>query len=88
MSDYIKRKDALVRLGKQLRRLSDIIPMGKDAAGVAVRIIEDLPAADVAEVVRCKDCKFWDSGCRWCDLWGDTQEYDDGYCSYGERKEK
>lgn len=42
--------------------------------------------ADVVEVVRCKDCKFWDSDCRWCDLWGDTQGYDDGYCSYGERK--
>lgn len=42
--------------------------------------------ADVVEVVRCKDCKFWDSDCRWCDLWGDTQEYDDGYCSYGERE--
>ena len=39
------------------------------------------------ELVRCKDCKFWDSDCRWCDLWGDTQEYDDGYCSYGERKD-
>lgn len=42
---------------------------------------------DVVEVVRCKDCDFWDSGCRWCDLWGDTQEYDNGYCSYGKRKD-
>lgn len=44
-------------------------------------------ATDVVEVVRCKDCKFWDSDCIWCDLWGNTQEYYDGYCNYGERKD-
>lgn len=88
MSDYIKRKDAIVRLWKQLRRLSDIIPMGKDAAGVAVRIIEDLPAADVAEVVRCKDCEYYrDSfGETYCDMTRGHVEVTD-YCSYGERKD-
>lgn len=48
-------------------------------------LINATESADVVEVVRCKDCKFWDSGCRWCELWGDTQEYDNGYCSYGKR---
>ena len=67
MSKYIKEEDACVRLWKMLRRLSDIIPMGKDAAGVAVRIIEDLPSADVEPVrhghweqdghhIRCSEC--------------------------------
>lgn len=50
MSKYIKEEDACVRLWKKLRGLSDVIPMGKDAAGVAVRIIEDMPIADVEPV--------------------------------------
>lgn len=25
-----------------------------------LQIIEDAPSADVVEVVRCKDCKYWD----------------------------
>ena len=54
MSDYIKREDACERLWKKLRGLSDVIPMGKDAAGVAVRIIEDLPIADVEPVRHAK----------------------------------
>lgn len=49
-------------------------------------------AADVAPVVRCKDCKYWQDNndgypheeCRW---WhGETPDAND-FCSYGERKE-
>lgn len=92
MSEYIKRKDANVRLWKQLRRLSDLIPMGKDAAGVAVRIIEDLPAADVVEIVRCKNCMHngsIDTDCPfgWKDKKFNMPKPND-YCSYGERKEQ
>lgn len=70
--------------------MSDYIKREDALTAIAglLNVIEQVDGADVVEVVRCKDCKFWDSGCRWCDLWGDTQEYDDGYCSYGERKEK
>lgn len=41
---------------------------------------------DVAEVVRCKDCKHrnpYGSKCLRDNLWHD----DDDFCSYGERKE-
>ena len=49
-------------------------------------------AADVAEVVRCKDCKYFQDnnygylheGCRWRD--DETPDGDD-FCSCGERKE-
>ena len=51
-----------------------------------VEIAINKSRADVVEVVRCKNCKWWDSDCGWCDLWGNTHEYKDGYCSYGERK--
>ena len=54
--------------------------------------IQKLPAADVAPVVRCKDCKYWQDNndnypheeCRWGH--GETPDADD-FCSYGERKE-
>lgn len=56
-------------------------------------IIEDLveiPAADVALVVRCKYCKYkandteCDTGVIWCNKL-ETHMPDMGFCSYGER---
>lgn len=56
----------------------------------ANRLILDAPAADVVEVVRCKDCKYWDGEGR-CEgiRNGLILEYTDrlDYCSYGERKD-
>ena len=49
---------------------------------------EHLPAADVVEVVRCKDCKY-NSGTKKC-LHPDSffaVPKDDDFCSYGERRE-
>ena len=50
---------------------------------VLVADIRDMPAADVAPVVRCKDCKhrYSDSWCEYVD------DYDNFYCARGERKE-
>lgn len=54
-------------------------------------VIQEMPALP-DDIVRCKDCKHFEKnesilrGEWWCDLWMDTIE-DDGYCSYGERKE-
>ena len=58
----------------------------------ALHVIDSIPAADVVEVVRCKDCKYWQDNndgyphqeCRWSNY--ETPDPDD-YCSYGERKE-
>ena len=52
---------------------------------------EDALSADVAPVVRCKDCKYWQDNndgypheeCRWGH--GETPDEND-FCSYGERK--
>lgn len=49
------------------------------------------PAADVVEVVRCRDCKYWQDNnggypheeCRWGK--DETPDGDD-FCSYGERR--
>ena len=52
-----------------------------------VKLINQFPAADVVEVVRCKDCRHYDKGACWDqDAYGRCWREDD-YCSYGERKE-
>ena len=64
-------------------------------AAKVLRAASDAPAADVAPVVRCKGCKY---SCkvgngRTCEgYWYDLSEFavpvkDDGFCSYGERKD-
>lgn len=51
-------------------------------AAKVLREVSDAPSADVAPVVRCRDCrKFKTYGCRMV-----ASGYDD-FCSYGERKE-
>ena len=56
--------------------------------------IAEIPTADAIEVVRCRDCKHWDSETWFCDNhstfghhgleWNMFSE--DDFCSYGERK--
>lgn len=68
---------------------------GYDGA-MAMAIAASAPAADVAPVVRCKDCKFShaDEHGRTCEgYWFELSEYavsvkDDAFCSYGERRDK
>jgi len=59
--------------------------------------LRDIPAADVVEVVRCRECKWWvregnDSYgyAMFCDhdcsLGGQGIKKPEDYCSYGERK--
>ena len=50
--------------------------------------INEVPTADVVEVVRCKDCAWYNSFTLCC---GSTRGMfyanPNGYCSYGERRE-
>jgi hypothetical protein len=60
---------------------------GEQAEVVPIQIIEG--NADVVEVVRCKDCKYWqqvNAERHACYKIGFEMDYDE-YCSYGERKE-
>ena len=58
----------------------------------ALHVIDSIPAADVVEVVRCKDCKYWQDNndgyphqeCRWGNY--ETPDPND-YCSYGSRRD-
>ena len=65
-----------------------------DGIDVAISEAAIFPAADVVEVVRCKDCKYahmtMDGECKYCDIWfPDEKEYMDGdyYCASGDRKD-
>jgi len=98
MNDYIKR-EAAVKITWQE-------PTYSDALNVLTEVrerINDIPSADVVEVVRCRECKHCEEyesmagiehycNRTWCSLydWSDTPCFyvkPDGYCSYGERKD-
>ena len=58
-----------------------------------VKILNQFPAADVVEVVYCKDCKYADDRCayglvccHWAGICG-CFVADTDYCSSGERKD-
>ena len=97
MTDYIKR-DALLEA-------RELAICAYENAGVfnadAIRnhlkplldAAVDTPAADVAEVVRCKDCEYLvnttinANGFLICDI-SDMEIAPDDFCSYGERREE
>lgn len=57
--------------------------------------INEAPTVDAVEVVRCKDCKHWNSETGFCNMNShfsmDGLDWDmfndDDFCSYGERKD-
>lgn len=56
---YISREAALKYIkSEQCKTCSDIGLCGNCAVLVAVKLLAKVPAADVAEVVRCKDCEY------------------------------
>ena len=79
MDEYIKREDLL-----ELYRIDD--PVLNENGHVPLPVIRqnimDIPAADVAPVVRCKDCRYFK-------MYKCRMEYSshDDFCSYGERKD-
>ena len=91
MADYIKRKTAL----EDFERCNAENPHWTPQRVKTLLLRQ--PAADVAEVVRCKDCELWDSD---PDTYGkDTgpegkcmKSFErmpaDGFCSYGDKGEK
>lgn len=86
MSEYIKREDAIKAFKRVLDEdfpyISEETPRERIAA---------IPSADVVEVVRCKDCKYWKSNTEFCEFWGTPnvaqRTCKNDYCSYGERED-
>ena len=86
VSDYIKREDAMAEFTTN----GSATVYGIDKCKAIISRLQLVPSADVVEVVRCKDCEYWDDHER-CDFWSSIMspyypEKND-YCSYGERAE-
>ncbi len=81
MDEFIKRETAIKRV------METKWESGSDGAA-AMEIVAATPAADVAPVVRCKDCKHhYDCGVHFCNRLGmDCPDDSDFFCSYGEPK--
>lgn len=87
MAEYIER-EAVVN--SFLSHVALFVYGSKTVKAILSRI-NTIPAADVVEVVRCKDCKYWMNGyCMGVPLVGDDASYvateETDYCSYGEAK--
>ena len=82
MAEYIEREAAIRVVNGQ-----SSLTMTRSSL---IDSISNIPAADVAPVVRCMDCKYWQDNndgypheeCRWGH--GETPD-DNDFCSYGER---
>lgn len=90
MSDLIDRKLAI----DAIYRCTDIyvgnLPIMVDKED-AYKAIAQLPSADVVEVVRCKDCKYYDPKecCIAFGHWfGEVNMIPMGFCSLAERREE
>lgn len=97
MDEYVSRELLKKRFKKRLdwlkKDIHDEYSLGlHDGCEYDTKLIDEIPAADVAPVVRCKDCKqgevddpdfpdeyYCRAGCGW--------NNGDFYCAYGERKE-
>lgn len=90
MAEYIERSAgvSIFRAKANMAVLMDAAPYFEKAA----QMLEQLPAADVAPVVRCKDCEY-----SWEDIGGLTCSYgccvdcivrEDFFCADGVKREE
>ena len=101
MDEYISRKAAIAYIREQSEECQKAFEEFGGESGIYADAYNDLaedfqsiPAADVAPVVRCKDCKHYDTGV--ClkiysdgnvhpEAWQRRKPED--FCSYGERNQ-
>lgn len=92
MANFIRREDALFALRKAERGGSMTALTRLERAYAEIR---EMPAANVAEVVRCRDCEYVRPTVNahtgeqvgiWCALHDILNVSPDDYCSRGERK--
>lgn len=105
-NDVYNLKNAFISLIKEESTKHDGIEWviynraSESALNMLEKGVQEIPAADVVAVVRCKDCAYSHKGCDsdmtkeiWCTYWQKTEgkawntmHFDD-FCSYGKRKQ-
>lgn len=91
MSDYIKREDVIDAVCGDCPYNCSEVRKEKHPC-MEYKELMAIPSADVAPVVRCKDCRYYqdnnggypNANCKWCK--DETPDADD-YCSCAERKD-
>lgn len=102
--EYIRREDAIKIAERYGLANGSVLGRHTGLADCIASEILSLPAADVAPVVRCKDCEFsreltktekkiWRDECRACESPEASQDgymivFPEHFCSYGRRKEQ
>ena len=87
MAEYIEKQAAIDAIN------CDITITGRQNAelvaatiGTFADRIKAIPAADVVQVVRCKDCLFFTTEKSCCRPEGLIKAREDAFCSYGEKR--
>ena len=92
--EYIRRADAMGKITSSETQKALRTMTGEEAYVTVVGILNELPAADVRQVVRCGECRnhHWhQEPCHGktvhtCDML-DAEVPRDFFCGYGQRKE-
>ena len=91
--EYIEREAAIQYFKKRSKSFvgHEPVPPALVIMGCANEV-DAIPAADVAEVVRCKDCVHYDNGENDSEAWEYCKvlakdAYDNFYCKLGKRRE-
>ena len=81
LMDYIEREAALAQTHE-----INIAEVGYRHRCIDPQAIREIPAVDVAPVVRCKDCLAYESADGFCYVHADHMTEDD-FCSRGTKRE-
>ena len=95
MAEYIERDALMLHITEVkilLRGDSDWLRGCRDALQAIGELVQTAPAADVVEVVRCKDCEYYEDEecvCPYIFMSDAAHLYpsEDDFCNYGKRKE-
>ena len=83
MTDYISRQAAVIEM------MDNNVDHAQGTDGrEVIQILEDIPAADVVPVVRCRGCRYHVDSDKCCHPDGLLCAKDNNFCGYGERREE
>lgn len=90
-TNVLKKEKKYMRLlmSKETALIDVLSTVIDDLEGTGLDGYKNAPTVDAIEVIRCKDCVYYNvpNGMTdWCDVWGNIAREDD-FCSYAERIE-